>query len=91
MYISVSVDLDDGEGSFSRRGELGFLSTFILLLYDKDFVTNLIVMRNGYCVIPVSVCNGLAVALQFQHLLVDLCVLPENHIHSKGQMAMIVG
>ena len=65
VYIAVSVDLNDGEWSFGGRGELGFLSMFVLLLYSMDLVAYLVGVWDAHLLFLVIVCNGLMAALHF--------------------------
>lgn len=59
--------LDNGEGSFGGRGELGFLSAFVFLLYDKDLFACLVGAWETRLAFFVIDCSGLTMALLFWH------------------------
>ena len=81
--VSICLDTCDGEWPFGGRREFGFCFALVCLLYDEDFVADLVVMHNACMIFLFVVGNGLAAALQSQKLPVDFHLQPENHVHAK--------
>ena len=65
---------------------LGFDLALIFLLYNEDFIANLVVVCNACLILLFIVGDGLAVALHFHKLPVHFYLLPKNHVHAKCEL-----